>query len=217
MVEPTPHDGSEAAPQSVMPLPKAEAQKRLTDRARQLPSRVRNQVKKAMKARRYTLHECLVNRDWRNTANLTTVVVSRKMPGGSLAVASFMIDLACLGVKDAIFKTALAPEDYADLKRRVRGYQQDLVPCPPPLAMRIVDHAVRYALALGFLPEDDYFPCVKLLDSFDPDDSDEPIPLGDGSGKPMYISGPHDDVDSILTTLEANVGPDGFEFVLAGM
>ncbi len=49
----------------------------------------------------------------------------------------------------------------------------------------MIDHGVRYALALGFSPHKDYFPAVRLLAGVDPNASHESIPLGE-DGIPMY-------------------------------
>jgi hypothetical protein len=45
---------------------------------------------------------------------------------------------------------------------------------------------------------------------------DELIPPGDGKGKPLYISGPHDNVKRILATLSRTVGPGGYEYIVGG-
>src|SRR5712692_6543325 len=55
----------------------------------------------------WPLLECLVSRGWNKTSdgpNLTQIVVARQAPTGKIAAGVFLVDLACLGVKNAFAK-----------------------------------------------------------------------------------------------------------------
>ncbi|MFP4600241.1 MAG: hypothetical protein ACLFVJ_18445 [Persicimonas sp.] len=197
----------------VAPVTPSEAKELIADHTRRLGSSVRNTMKKAMKVRRYAMHECLINGNWRDGRDLCQVLVSRKMPGQKLAVATFLIDLWCLGIKDTIFTTGMTSDRYRDLKQRLGQTGDALEPAPPELIARVVDQALRYALALGFFPPPDYFAASKLIGDIDPEASQESIPLGD-DGQPFYMAGPHDDVDAIGDQLSRRVSPYGFGFVV---
>lgn len=200
--------------QPLEPLSKEEAGRRLADMRKRLPSRIRASMKKAMKVRRYELYECLITNDWDDPNTLTIVIVSRKMPDKKLAMALFLVDLACLGIKEADLETSVSRDRYAELKSRMLGeHEENLQPCTPELAARVIDHGVRYALAMGFPPHRDYFPAINLLAGHDPNATDEAVPLGD-DGVPTYWVGPHDDVDAIMKKLTEELGPGGFHYVM---
>lgn len=156
----------------------------------------------------HDLHECLVSANWREVEQLASVFVSRKIAEDKYATAAFLVDLGSQGVKEVIFASSLDPERYDGLKARLHGIHGDLEPCAPELATRILDTAVRFALALGFFPPDDYFAAREMLADFDPDAAGEDVPTGE-QGLPLYVGDP-DAVEPIIEQIYRRTGPDGF-------
>jgi hypothetical protein len=45
--------------------------------------------------------ECGINEGWRDPKELVQILVARRRPGGGLAAAIFLVDINCLGIKNA--------------------------------------------------------------------------------------------------------------------
>jgi hypothetical protein len=158
-------------------------------------------------------HECLVSADWHRAGELVQIVVARRSSGGEIAAGVFLVDLCCLGVKDAFARLFPSPAEY---ERDLRGWVTDtqrLVRADPNLAAKIVREGITYARQLGFGPHRDYAEAAVLLRGTDPTACDAPIPLGKG-GKPFFVNGPRDDVARILAKLEKAVGPGNFDYLI---
>src|SRR5439155_9763655 len=49
----------------------------------------------------WPLYECLVPRDWQTEGEIIQILVVRRSPQGEVVAGTFLVDLGCLGVKDA--------------------------------------------------------------------------------------------------------------------
>lgn len=118
----------------------------------------------------------------------------------------FLVDLYCLGVKDAFanaqvprweYERTVRPACFAGARPRVME---------PTLFHQVVYGAIEYAASLGFRPHRDFELASSVLD---PRSSVPPHPdLRCGKdGKPFSVSGSDGNVAWILRTLERNVGP----------
>jgi len=164
------------------------------------------------KAGDWPLHEVWLNENWRTPQTLTQVVVARKAPNGDIATGNFLIDLECLGVKNA-FGKLLIESDYRTFLRKL-GEHQGLVSGDLNLAAKIVRDGIAYARQFSFQPNRDAGQAMLVLGDADPDLSTVEVPVGGNDGKPFYFAGPYDDVDRILAKLTKAVGPDGFQYFL---
>jgi hypothetical protein len=140
---------------------------------------------------------------------LVTVLVSRHIGGGKLLPELVLVDRTCLGVKNAF---VMRPMSESELNETVREISENdpLRACEPSLAQSVVFHALDYARTLGFNPQRDFEPAL-----FEP----RPEPLLDTPfsrpERPMFVSGPDDDVVRVLKQLEASVGAGGYDFAVA--
>jgi hypothetical protein len=159
----------------------------------------------------WPLLECWLTEEWRDTTQITQALVARRGPAGQVAIGVFLIDLGCLGVKDAYGRVV----DAADYRQRLAGMRsrQEMVQADLNLVAKIIREAIAYADSLGFKPHRDYRQAEPILGNADPDACDEEIPRGK-DGKPFYISGPYDNVDAIMAKLERAVGRDGFTYLV---
>jgi hypothetical protein len=160
----------------------------------------------------WPLHECLVTRDWRDTSEITQVLVARRSPAGQVAIGAFLVDLGCLGVKAAFGRLFDTLGEYKEMRDEMQS-RQELVKADPNLAARIIREAIAYAKELGFQPDPDYRDAMLVLGDADPDACDEPVPLGK-DGKPYFIPGPDDRVQLIMAKLMRKLGPDGFHYLV---
>lgn len=164
-------------------------------------------------AARYPVLDSWVSEDlW--AEGLGWVTLSRRLPNGSIALAVFLIDRYCLGVKD-VMAEILGPSEYAANMQRMRG-RFIIKNLPPETVRKFVEGAVAYAASHGIRPHADYHKAKLIFGDLDPAASTEDLEFGKG-GKPFFVAGPYDDMvrcDRILKTLEASCGPDGYHYAI---
>jgi hypothetical protein len=117
------------------------------------------------------------------------LVLARRAPGGKLACAVFLVDVYCLGVKNAFWRmmdNAAYKESIAKLDRC--GRLQEVT---PEFFAKLVYGAVEYAQSAGFGPHPDYRTARLLLAGIDPSRCPDEFEFGK-NGKPLYIEGPDD-------------------------
>jgi hypothetical protein len=126
-------------------------------------------------------------------------------------VCVYLLDVYCLGVKNAIGPNNLDEQRLRLLTDKVfSGYQPPPIAAPIELVRDLVFGAVEYARRLGFAPHPDY---AQARDHLGPWSGPSAITFG-RDGKPTYISGPHDNLDHVLHTLRRAVGPKGFNYTI---
>jgi hypothetical protein len=161
----------------------------------------------------WSLHECLLTKAWQQPEELTQILVARRSPTGQIAVGTFLVDLGCLGVKNAFVALFDSQREYEREQRSRVMAEQAMVKADLNLAAKIIRETIAYAGELGFKPHRDYRDAMLVLGDADPDACDESIPLGK-DGKPFFVAGPYDNVDRIMAKLERKLGPDGFTYLV---
>jgi yecA family protein len=145
---------------------------------------------------------------------MTQVVVTRTDDAGWLQVGVFLLDLYCLGVKDA-FTAEMPAGDWPETLEKI-------IPSPnrvafhPACARKLVEGAVAYTEALGFAPHRDYKKARRVFGSVTSRDCPETFTYGK-NGKPFFVAGPNDDeerIDRVVRVLTAKLGKDGFHYLL---
>jgi hypothetical protein len=160
------------------------------------------------------IHECVVP-DSLFDIGVGNVIVSRKMPNGFIGAAVFLVDVFCLGIKDA-FYGVLSPAEY---DYRLLGLQHETfraihLTC----ARKLVEGAEAYARDLGFNPHPDYQRARQIFGDLDTTTCPTHYVFGK-DGKPFFMSGPYDTPAKcrrIIDTLTRRCGPEGFHFTVAG-
>jgi hypothetical protein len=127
-------------------------------------------------------------------------------------VGAFLVDIFCLGVKNAFCNEGLDRRQIAD--QLLRGYYQDEEPTRVGIdyVKEIIYGAVDYARGLGFDPHPD-FELSRLVLGSEEVSRTRSLKFGGPEGKPLYIAGPDDDVATILQKLRQRLGKDGFHFI----
>jgi hypothetical protein len=144
------------------------------------------------------------------------VVVSRFKGDGRVETGFFMLDIYCLGVKDAGFSQF---RDDADLKKSLLDplfRDEEPTPLTPDAARKLVEGAVAYARGFGFAPSADFKKAGRVFGGISSADCEEEFVFGK-DGKPFYIQGPSEQPasrDRILRLLEASCGPGGYEYLV---
>jgi hypothetical protein len=149
------------------------------------------------------------------TEGIGQVLISRLLPNGTVAVAAFLVDRYCLGVKDA-FAFILGRSSYEERFVRQTRSRLAVRDLSPAAARKIVEQAVAYARELGIAPHPDYQTAMVLFGDVDANDCQEEFEFGK-DGKPLYIAGPHDTAErsrQIVSILTHSCGADGFHYLI---
>lgn len=150
----------------------------------------------------------------RKSDGMCSVLLSRQLPNGNVAFAVFLVDLWCLGVKNAM-GNVLSKGEYDGFLNRFRD-RMDLVTIAPEDARKLVEEAVQYARDLGLEPHADYHRAKPIFGDIDASQATREFTFGQ-DGKPHFFAGPHDSPDrcrQIIAILERSCGPDGFHFTV---
>lgn len=142
-------------------------------------------------------------------------VLARTLLNGNLAVGVFLLDVFCLGIKNAYFRS-MAPAEYREQLRRMKQ-TSPMEPKQPSYAKKLVEAAEAWARGLGFSPHEDYQQAKRVLVGIDANGCDEQFVFGQ-DGQPHYISGPFDKsfrVTQIMQTLARTCGQGNFHCTVA--
>jgi hypothetical protein len=126
------------------------------------------------------------------SSGIGNLVIARSMPDGRLACGVFLLDVFCLGVKDATWKI-LSPAEFKDLRKHV-GEHGRLEDVPPEYFAKLIYRAVDYSQSLGFPPHRDFRHASRLLAGIDPSLCFDDFEFGQ-NGRPHYIRGPSESLE----------------------
>jgi hypothetical protein len=142
---------------------------------------------------------------------VTALVTRRRHPRRGATACVYLIDVYCLGVKNAMGPDNVNDQALRQLTNRVfSGYRSTPVPAPTELVSDLVLGAAEYAHKLGFAPHPDFHHARQHLG---PWTGPSAITFG-RDGKPTYISGPNDDPDHVIRTLQRAVGSNAFNYTI---
>ena len=165
----------------------------------------------------YPFYECLMPNNLFESG-IGNIIITRITPEGEVAVASFIVDVYCLGVKKTLFKTMPLPEYQNVFKPGIIESHGDypFTKLKPACALKLITGAVDYAKDLGFSSHKDYHSLKTIFGE---------QKLGHcwsryryGKDKmPCYVKGPNEstaDADKIVATLQKSSGAGNFHFHL---
>ena len=174
--------------------------------------------------------ECLLNAGWSTGLSIqghpewhdlgvddgthglvTALVARRRRHRRGATVCVYLLDVYCLGVKNAMGPDNTNDQALRRLTDQVfSSYHTPPAPAPIELVRDLVLGAADYAQTLGFAPHPDFQPARAHLG---PWTGPSAITFG-RDGKPTYVSGPYDDPDHIIRTLRRSVGRKGFNYTV---
>ena len=133
------------------------------------------------------------------------LVVSRFKADGRVEAGFFLLDVFCLGVKDAGFHHFHSIADYQEGLINRLFPDENSVRMTPEAARKLTEDAICYARGLGFSPGADYKKASRVFGGITTANCDERFIFGQND-KPLYIQGPSDSparVERTLRVLEA--------------
>lgn len=164
-------------------------------------------------ARTYPILECWISEDWEEEMGLVQVIVARQQPDGDVCFATYLVDKLCLGVKDTFANAGFSRSRYEREVLQGASRRTKMMKCPPELAHQMVYGSIDFAERFGFKPQKDFTLSQLILTPRG--ELDEPYQITFGrNGKPLFISGPYDNVDRILKQLEKTAGPGNFDYLM---
>jgi hypothetical protein len=146
------------------------------------------------------------------------LIVSRFKADGRVEAGFFLLDVFCLGVKDAGFYQFSSIADYQEGLVARFFPDGNAVRMTPEAARKLTEDAISYARGLGFAPSADYKKASRVFGGITAADCDEQFVFGKND-KPFYIQGPSESpacVEKILRVLEARCGENGYHYTIAG-
>jgi len=142
------------------------------------------------------------------------IIVARALPSGLLGCAHFLVDVFCLGIKDAFY----AEIGEQELRSRLaeQSVMQKFIDVEPARARKLIRDAAAYAAGLG-LPAAKDTPAVEaIFGDTDVGACTETFTFGK-DGKPFFVSGPNDTparIRAITRTLQASRGTGGWDYLV---
>ena len=143
------------------------------------------------------------------------VYLVRRGSGGLAAMAMFLLDVYCLGVKDVIAHVA----QESTIAGRMAQMDENggrWIDVSPEHIRKLVEGAMGYALSLGLAPHRDCAGALRLFGELDSSKCATEFTFGD-KGQPHFIAGPYDGqarIVDVLKSLQRTCGPDGFHYTL---
>ncbi len=140
------------------------------------------------------------------------VALTRKTGARTLALAAFLVDAFCLGVKDALFRELeeAKMESFLEAFEETAPFEE----VDPSYARKLLRDAAAYGGSLGLEPHSDYAALESFFDDIDADACQVEFQFG-FRGKPLYVPGPTESRTQIrrrFDLLSRRLGVDGFEF-----
>jgi hypothetical protein len=162
----------------------------------------------------WPIHEALISEAVHDIKQ-GTVILSRKS-GESIAVAVFLVDSGCMGIKSA-FGGLRRADAYDDFLAKFRT-SENFIPSHPECLRKLVEGSLAYAADLGFSPDPDYYRVKALFGDIDSSACTQEFEYGE-DGKPYYVSGPNDSparIRAVMKQLSLRCGgPEGFHCMIA--
>lgn len=147
-------------------------------------------------------------------AGIGNILISRRRPDGKIGLCVFLLDVFCLGIKDA-FLLGMSDDEYDSKIAEIRN-GADFRSVEASYVRKLIESAEAYAEDLGFSPAPNYHIAKKYLAGIDAGDCREHFEFG-RDGKPLFISGPNDSQArcmKIIETLTRRCGPGGFAYMI---
>lgn len=161
----------------------------------------------------WPLLECLIPVEWQNTEMVHQICVARRSPIGYVAAGVYLVDLGCLGVKNAYATVFSSEAEYRRELVAVLKRGQEMRTADLDLIAKIIEEAITYAQTLGFSPHKDIRQANMVMGTeARPENCDIEVPVGGSDGKPFFFAGPYDNVERVMRTLDRSVGHGHYHF-----
>lgn len=144
-----------------------------------------------------------------------TLVLARGASSHHFALGSFLIDVFCLGIKDAMFESV--ERESFELYMDATDAASPMVAIDPSYARKLLQDLDAWSQSIGFAPHRDFRAVERMFGDVSADTCDAVFQFGRG-GRPVYVPGPYETAPLIrrrIGQLQKRLGDDGFDFETA--
>jgi hypothetical protein len=127
------------------------------------------------------------------------LAIARQESEGQLVFGFFLVDVYCLGVKNAMWRAGTLGE-FEELISHIEQ-NETMRPISPACLVKVVRGAVEYAQSFDFAPHADYRHASMLLEGIDPATCPQEFTFGH-EGRPLYIQGPHESPAEVMAIMD---------------
>jgi hypothetical protein len=169
---------------------------------------------RVLRAAERPIQHCLTSADLFEFG-IGTVILARGVTRHHLAVGIFLLDVFCLGIKDAMFESLESDELAMYLEAANAGSPP--VSLQPGDARKLLRDLAAWSQSIGFAPHRDFAAVERIFGDVSADASEVDFQFG-SDGKPLYIPGPFESATLVrrrIEQLQKHLGDDGFEFETA--
>ena len=166
-------------------------------------------------AREYPILGCWIMSGWKEEG-ITPVIVARQQAPDKVIFAVCLVDLFCLGVKNASTGADISMAKFQrELPLMCIGAPEE---CSVELAHEIIYGGLEYAQRYGFQAHPDFTAqlCDLVLDPPEMHARTKKVKFGK-KGKPFFVAGPNDDerrIKSVMETLMKTAGEGKFDYLV---
>ncbi|MFO0892600.1 MAG: hypothetical protein U0790_26090 [Isosphaeraceae bacterium] len=139
------------------------------------------------------------------------LLIARKEAEGQLLIGVYLVDVYCLGVKNAFWRAG----SHADLRDTIERLKRigPARPIEPECLVKLILGAVEFAHAYGFPPHPDFRHASRLLAGIDPAGCPRQFEYG-RDGKPFYMRGPNESL-AVARIIAERVTEAGGHYMVA--
>jgi len=144
-----------------------------------------------------------------------TLILTRGATREYLSMGMFLVDVFCLGIKDAAFRT-IAGSDF-DEYIAAANLPVPAVPVDPGIARKLLREVATWSESIGFAPHRDFAVIEQLFGDASAAACDAAFQFG-RDGKPFYMASPSETPAQVrhrIEQLRARLGNGGFHFIAA--
>ncbi len=160
-------------------------------------------------ARQYPLLGCWIMKGWRESG-LAPVVVARQQEDDMVIFGNYLVDIYCLGVKNAFCNANFPQKRFQKELSRLCNNEPEKI--DPGLAHELIYGSITFAERYGFKPHKDFKLASYVLEPPDVYPPSHNLEFGK-DGKPFFVAGPNDNVKAILAQLHRTAGEGNYHFM----
>jgi len=134
---------------------------------------------------------CYINRDWKDGGS-ATIFILRRAPRGGHAMAAYLVDLWCMGLKDAWGRLDISYTEFSEGIIQQTAPHIELVRVDLDTARRLVMGGIRFARQNGFRLPPRYQRWVALLGGGDSDSDEADLSDFGVDGKLCFVGNEED-------------------------
>ncbi len=139
------------------------------------------------------------------------LVLARQEAEGRLLIGVYLVDVYCLGVKDAFWRAG----SHADLRETIERLKEvgPTRSIEPQCLVKLILGALEFAHSYGFPPHPGFRHASRLLAGIDPAGCAREFEYG-RDGKPFYMRGPNESLD-VARIIAERVTEAGGHYIVA--